>query len=645
MKKVKELFSDKGIIIKAVILMLVTITAFWLDLNIKSSEPFSVIHNIFSFKPVSVWYFIFAFVLFVFYTYVGKVCRAQLRKKIFVVAVAILFALFLLVGESFECCESLDPLIHGIRNGQTIKAGICFAGFFILMYNVTAFIFVKSGDIFSGIKECRLPLLGKYGKWLHEKPFLTVFITLCILYIPYAVASYPGIFLEDEISQIYQGHKELGIIDPWYLEGNLVDENVYYNNHHPILHTLLLNLFIDAGIKIFHSGNAGVFAYTLTQMTVVIISVSLICSYLVKRLNASSWIIFLLVLYYAFSPRIQNYMMVTTKDVYYSLCLTFFIVFLYSICTKKGSGISYFGLTMSGLGIFLFRNEGRYILLLAFILLLIFAFKRQKWVAIAGIVSVIAFTYIFTNIILTGAGVTPGSKREAYSVPFQQTARYIRDEGENVTEEEKKAISRILPYDRISQNYDPDRSDGVKSMYYEDAGDDDRAAYFKAWKDMFFKKPKIYVEATINNYYQYIYPGSVKMAKRSYEFSELCFENLNKKAEPIGLNVSYPEALDDYRNGFEYIREYIANIPIISLIITTATYSWWVLMLFFYAIYKKSGLSIALMGVAIGVLLICFMGPCNGFFCRYSYPLMIILPILTIFVMNIITKRKELHDH
>ena len=637
----KEFIFNKRVCIKALILMSVTIFAFWIDLDHIKTADFSTIKNIFSFRPFSVWYLIFIPVLFLFYSYVEKECRREVTKKPFAVAVALLFAVFLLVGESFECTESLNPIIHGLRNGQTIKSGICFAGYFILMYNVTLFLFAKSSDIFSGIKKCRLPLIGKYGEWIQRKPFLTVFITLIIAYIPYMVASYPGIFLSDETAQIYQGHKEFRIIDPWYFEGHLFNEEVYYNNNHPIVHTLFINLFIDAGIKIFHSGNAGVFAYTLTQTLAALATIGFFCRYIVKKLKVSSWMVFLLILYYALSPRIQNYMMVTTKDIYYSLFLSFFVIFLYSIITERNTKFEYLGITLSGSGIFFFRNEGRYILLLAFVLLLVFAFKKQKLFAVIGIGAVISFSFLFTNVILPGAGVTPGSIRETYSVPFQQTARYIRDEGKNVTQEEKNAISRVLPYDEIAGLYDPNRSDYVKATYYEDATDEDRKEYFKAWGKMFFKKPRIYIEATINNYYQYLYPGKVKMNMRPYGYSETQFDKINVQLGEIGIQIYYPDNLDTYRNNFEFIREYIANIPIISLLITAATYSWWLLYLFFYAIYKKSGLSIALMGSCIGVFLICFMGPCNGFYCRYSYPLMMVLPIVTILVMTLIEKKKR----
>lgn len=45
--------------------------------------------------------------------------------------------------------------------------------------------------------------------------------------------------------------------------------------------------------------------------------------------------------------------------------------------------------------------------------------------------------------------VQKGSTREMLSLPFQQTARYLRDNPQDVTEDEKKIISAVLDYEKI----------------------------------------------------------------------------------------------------------------------------------------------------------------------------------------------------
>ena len=63
------------------------------------------------------------------------------------------------------------------------------------------------------------------------------------------------------------------------------------------------------------------------------------------------------------------------------------------------------------------------------------------------------------------AGVKPGGKQEMLSIPFQQTARYVKYYGNDVSTEEEKVIRKVLDYDTIGKNYDPDLSDPVKNTY------------------------------------------------------------------------------------------------------------------------------------------------------------------------------------
>ena len=81
-------------------------------------------------------------------------------------------------------------------------------------------------------------------------------------------------------------------------------------------------------------------------------------------------------------------------------------------------------------------------------------------------------------------GVEKGSVKEVLSIPFQQTARYIKEYPEEVTLKEKKAINDILSYDGIKENYNPEISDFVKNTFRE-GSEDKLDEYFKVWFEMF----------------------------------------------------------------------------------------------------------------------------------------------------------------
>ena len=99
------------------------------------------------------------------------------------------------------------------------------------------------------------------------------------------------------------------------------------------------------------------------------------------------------------------------------------------------------------------------------------------------------------------AGVKPGGKQEMLSIPFQQTARYVKYYGNDVSTEEEKVIRKVLDYDTIGKNYDPDLSDPVKNTYKQK--DEYLKDYFNIWFEMLKKHPTAYIQATLNGTYGY----------------------------------------------------------------------------------------------------------------------------------------------
>ena len=87
------------------------------------------------------------------------------------------------------------------------------------------------------------------------------------------------------------------------------------------------------------------------------------------------------------------------------------------------------------------------------------------------------------------------------SIPFQQTARYVKYYGNDVSTEEEKVIRKVLDYDTIGKNYDPDLSDPVKNTYKQK--DEYLKDYFNIWFEMLKKHPTAYIQATLNGTYGY----------------------------------------------------------------------------------------------------------------------------------------------
>ena len=249
-------------------------------------------------------------------------------------------------------------------------------------------------------------------------------------------------------------------------------------------------------------------------------------------------------------------MFLLVKDAWFAGFLLLFLVELYRILTVQNWSSAekwqHRGMfLLSVLGIFFFRQEGVYLIILTSLVMLI-ATRKRFFLRLA----VLAFAgfYLYTQVLLPACSVKASNPREIFSIPFQQTARYLRDAGDDVTPEEKEAISAILDYDNLPERYNPNLSDPVKATYNTDAGTDELLAYFEAWFQMLLRHPDIYVQATMNNLYGYFYPGGFTTKLYSYDNSEEHLEELNESLADDGIFFHYPAAFYAFRQNLDTLR-------------------------------------------------------------------------------------------
>lgn len=554
------------------------------------------------------------------------------ERRPFVVIPAILFSIFMVLGYSYAETNTWS-LVFGAGSVQFIKACVKFAIYFILFYYGICILYYKFNAISfaesSDEAVTRNPIKKVFNKYVNQisrHPFKTSFLTLFIVYIPYIIISYPGIFMPDTMRQIIQTYPQMGVVQPAYLEGRLISDQVYLNTHYPIVPTLLLRAFIQIGTTFFHSFNVGIFFFAMFQFIFLLFGISYGIKILVEKTVFPDKFNPFIILYYIISPCIQNYMFLLTKDIIYSVFMLYNILSLYLIITKPERRY-YSMFAISGLGMILFRNEAIYIFAIALPILALLCHQPRKFL-LKYLIGIIAFSILFSHILLPICRVTPGSIREALSVPAQQTARYIIEHGEDVTDEEREAIDAAFKYDNLGDFYIPDLADYTKFLYREDSTKADLFGYFKVWFQMFWKHPDSYIQATINNYYYYFYPGPILFYEYYYGESEEEMKKLNKWMEPLESDFHHPAFFNDVRQEYEYFREDYKYIPPIILLMYSSTYTWTLILLLLYGIYKKMPQGISLLVVPVMVLCMCLVSPCNGFYFRYLYPIVFNLPIL-----------------
>ena len=537
---------------------------------------------------------------------------------------AALFAFFMVFGRSFEKTDSWDLVFGSMPDFLlSLAQGI---GWFLAFYLGISFLFGlldKAGTAGAGksVSHSQPGILRriwrKYWTMVETRPIATVWGTLLLVNLPYMVLSYPAIFMGDTGSQLSQGFGEATL-----------------TNHHPVIHTLFLSLFVRMG-ELLGNENAGVFLYCLAQAVFVCLVLAYAAAALVE-IKAPPALVGGIVLYYCIHPRISSYLFLLTKDVPYSACVTLFYVLLFKLTAgpahRKKRDHVLFGAAV--LGMICFRNEGKYMVVFTLLAFLFWKGFRKKAAAFLGIGA--AAAVLLNQVLIPAMGVTPGSIREMLSVPFQQTARYVRDAGEDVTPEEREVIDRVLDYDSLAENYDPGISDNVKATYHGTT--EDLLEYFRVWFQMFLRHPGIYIQATMNNYYQYFYPGETLFSLYSYEWSDGIMEDINEK---LGTDYHYPESLWEARNSLEAVREDIFSLPALSFLNMPAFYTWGAILYFFYFLRRKSWKGVLFSVPMLVQMLIFITGPTNGFYCRYEFSMLLYLPVVWVFSLAASRRRQS----
>lgn len=129
--------------------------------------------------------------------------------------------------------------------------------------------------------------------------------------------------------------------------------------------------------------------------------------------------------------------------------LLFMIELVYIILDgeKYWKSIRHIGLlAISMTLVILFRNNGKYIIYpmsFVLIIMIIREYKKclDKQILIRGISAIVISLFLAVGseeFLIFHYNIQNGSIREALSLPFQQTARYIVEYGDEVTDEEKK---------------------------------------------------------------------------------------------------------------------------------------------------------------------------------------------------------------
>lgn len=400
-----------------------------------------------------------------------------------------------LLAAVFSCCSVLGEWnTIGQRVGtSTVSLRFVVVLFFLILvwfffFLMGIFVLLRILDTFS-VKPGRK----------NTKTGNTSFVLLCwgsiiLFWMPYLLVWFPGMLSHDSITQMEQVMGELA-----------------YSNHHPWIHTLLIQFCVKAGMSVGKDIGIGVAFYSMFSMLFLALSCSVAIGK-VRKKNAPKWMVLFLWCFFALCPIQGAYAVTMWKDIIFAGIVLLFLLILDSITEKypNAKAATWLLFLLSGAGVCLFRSNGLYAWLFFLPFLIGFMKRKSKTLKISwGVVlGVLLLVTGYKTVLLPVFEVSEPDLIESLSIPAQQIACVLANDG-NVTEEERVLLGEIIDLEKVKTEYADYISDPIKNLVRQKGNQDylleNIGTYAKCWLNIGIRNLYYYIEAFVDQTKGYWY--------------------------------------------------------------------------------------------------------------------------------------------
>jgi len=367
----------------------------------------------------------------------------------------------------------------------------------------------------------------------------------------------------------------------------------------------------------------GMFLYVLCQSMLWAVLLGKSLSHLENMGAPRAWIMSLLALY-SFCPYFPVYAITIGKDSNFTAAVLAFTTLLMLYMSRGENFLEDQKklLTLSALVILmgLLKNHGTWIGIGCLTVSGIRYIKQRKSL-MKPLCKAVTVILIVTSFLPSALGVPKTMTRESMSLPLQQTARYVLEHADEVTEEEREAIDAVVPYKLLSK-YNPVRADPVKASVREDVSKREWSAYFRVWLKQLFLHPKTYLEAFYFQTYGYYstdaMAGAFPMRKWGYDIDGNIFAVTEMKPTHDVEKLSL--AID--------IDEWAMNIPLLGKLQRIGIYTWILVASIAYLLSRKKNWWLICLLPSIIIMAGCCLTAVNGY-PRYALSAAVMIPIMS----------------
>lgn len=419
-------------------------------------------------------------------------------------------------------------------------------------------------------------------KWLLEdrRGIILMALALLVVWMPWIWAMYPFNVGPDTVAQLIWSQGGVAF-DPSMRE---VLPGYAMSDHHPFLLTYVYGFFYDLG-----KGTSNVeFGLTLLcwlQTAVMSAVFAYACHWMHARRVPAPVCVGALV-FWGLVPAVPMLLQQIVKDMsslpFYLLFLMLYIDVALEVRGGRQVGVPrVVGLAITAvLGalcrkIFLYIAAGSLAVLAIFALVWRMRSHRGGLTAPVILAGVGVGSFLLVSVIIPAMlfgplRIAPGGPQETLAIPIQQVSAVVIRHGDELSEEDRAVIDRVLPLDELPDRFDYASADPVKDAWKRDSTNADRKAFLALWIKLAFRHPISCLDAT-------------RYLSRYWVIGDISNDGAMTwwGWEEMGSEVLFP----DYQRATPtprqsaadlFSRVYVMSVPVVRLLGYTAFYQLWV---------------------------------------------------------------------
>lgn len=570
---------------------------------------------------------IFVFLLFLMYWEIWK----QFFKSSFSRRDIIVFALIsLILSLSLVVGKVLDLHPHSAITDFTsknyegiIRVGrICMA--LILAFGIFPMLYLADQKLYS---------LDRKTANISARTKATCFIIVAISWILIYLAAFPGIYSCDAYSWYNEfDNAQIPVTSKW----SPVCAGWFY-------------LLVHTSYLLSGAYEPGLAMYSLMRVIFLLWVVWCVLSFAAQYGNEIFCI--LIAAFYAFIPVHAVIAVQTVQAAPFMGCFAMMFLHLTKMFIDPGTywknRRNLIRFILWGIAACIFRNNARYAIAVAMLLILVGFRGSHKKKIFAALTGILAASVIYSGPVLGMFGITKGTAlREMLSLPLQQLCYVYDFDSDRLTENEKKEIVTYIPEEALNRYKTIDQSISDKAKRLADISliTEDPIRFVKLYIKVGLKDPVGFGKgAYLQNlgllYLDKFYPDARTwhpyLDYGSYKFEDEKYINIGRyslfPSYDRLLGFLFGESMTGY--GGSSIQAF-SKVPVLSAFCRASTYFWLLLFLCFFTIRHKLTECIPLLALALGFVITEFLSPV--ILCRYIEPIIFSFPIILLaIVLNV----------